>query len=272
MPASAFAKKEGLRHYVGALCACGALLAAIIAQLAGDGPALVLGLLFFLLGMSHGAADDDGDRIARIGLFQAFAYLVAGAAMVGIFIVFPLAALSLFLILSAWHFWHSDCALPPLAAGAIALLAVGGSALFKTAVTQSVFASILGVSIPAAFMYGLAAAGLTGLLLAFAVMIRQRAAVPEIAVTVVAVAILHPALAVGLVYLVGHALPVQLRQIDRFGLSDVVGASAVPTVIAAIGAIGLVAVYLAGIAALPIVAAIAFGLATPHMLVDRIQA
>ena len=82
----------------------------------------------------------------------------------------------------------------------------------------------------------------------------------------------HPVLAVGLVFFTGHALPIQLRQLRRYGSAAVLRAVGWPTGIAVAGAALMAGAVASGWIALPLAAALAFGFATPHMLTDRLKA
>ena len=247
-----------------------ALLAlAGLAQIAGEGPAIALGLLFFLAGTAHGAGDEQDGTIRPYRLAPAVAYVVAGLAVAALFVALPLAGLTLFLLLSAWHFAHSSGGTWPRRLG-FALTAIGASALWQNAATGRVFAAVLGTPIPPLWMLALAIIGAIGLgLSAWALKDDWRDG--ALWVTLVATAILHPVLAVGLAFAVGHALPIQRAQLRRYGWRRVLFAEGVTTGLAILGALAIAASVLTGHLALPLAAALAFGMATPHMLAERLE-
>ena len=204
----------------------------VVAQIAGDGWAVLAGLVFFVMGLAHGAGDENEGGIARIKLVHGAAYLVTGAAVAALFLFAPLAGLALFLALSAWHFARSDCAFDPLTRYLLGVAGTGAAAW--------------------ALVKGLRGFG---------------HAVIALAATV----LFNPVLAVGLIFLTAHAIPVQQRQIANYGRSTVWRAVALPTLIATLGALGIAALVWTGHLALPIAIALAFGMATPHMLTERLE-
>ena len=255
----------------GTLFACAAVLVAGVAQLSGEAATNVLGLCFFLLGLAHGAGVEDETGLRRIGALQALAYLASGAAVAGLFLFNPLAGLVLFLALSAWHFAVSECGMAKLSRRAVALLAVGGSAFFRPNDTAAIFALVTGGPVPSAVMTILSATGTAGAVLAVCATARGSTGYGHALMAFAATLVFAPVLAVGLVFLLAHALPVQLRQIAAYGSTAVWRAVALPTSVAVVGAAGLAAMVAYGWIGLPLAAAIAFGMATPHMLTDRID-
>ena len=264
-------KRKGPWHDAAALLSWGTILLAAVAQIAGGIWTTAAGLLFFILGFAHGAGDENDGAIARITIIHALAYLVAGAAVAGLFLAAPLAGLVLFLVLSAWHFARSDCALAPLTRYAIAGLAVGGSALFRQGETAAVFAFVTGADVPSAIIRILALLGGLGAISAGVALVRSDRGFGHAVVALAAAVLLHPVLAVGLIFLVAHAIPVQQRQLATYGRGAVVRAVAVPSIVATIGALLIAGMVMYGILAAPIAIALAFGMATPHMLTERLE-
>ncbi len=263
--------RQGPWHDAAALVSWGAILLAGLAQIAGTPWTVGLGLTFFLLGLAHGAGDENDGRIARITLIHAAAYLVAGAAVAGLFLVLPLAGLVLFLALSAWHFARSDCALAPITRYAIAGLAVGGSALFRQSETLAIFEFVTGGAVPSSFIRLLAVIGGGGVVCAGIALIKSKRGFGHAIVALATTVFLHPVLAVGLIFLVAHAIPVQQRQIAAYGKPAVIRAVAIPSAIAAFGAALVLGMVAGGVLALPVAVALAFGMATPHMLTERLE-
>ncbi|MEW4448769.1 Brp/Blh family beta-carotene 15,15'-dioxygenase [Qipengyuania sp. JC766] len=262
---------EGSRSPTGALLVGCVLLAAVVALLVGGAAPTALGLALFVAGLAHGAGDEGGGRIRQFTLIHAAAYLIVGAAVTFLFLVAPLAALAMFLILSAWHFARDGAGSEPVARLAIALLAVGGSAVFRPAETAALFDLVLGIGTPAIFMRAVAAAGVAGVGLGLFAIVRARDNLAPIALAIASVALFPPVLGVALVFLLCHALPVQRRQIETYGMAAFRKAVALPVMLASAGAILLAAACLAGFLSVPLAAAIAFGLATPHMLTERLD-
>ena len=244
---------------------------AALAQIVGGAWPTAAGLLFFVLGLAHGAGDENDGAIARITIIHALAYLVAGAAVAGLFLAAPLAGLVLFLALSAWHFARSDCALAAMTRYAIAGLAVGGSALFRQTETLAIFGYVTGADFPSSLIRILAVIGGAGAACAGVALVRSNRGFGHAIIALAAVALLHPVLAVGLIFLVAHAIPVQQRQLATYGRGVVVRAVAVPSIVATVGALLIGGMVLQGILAAPFAIALAFGMATPHMLTERLE-
>ncbi|WP_067789304.1 Brp/Blh family beta-carotene 15,15'-dioxygenase [Paraurantiacibacter namhicola] len=247
----------------------GLLSLAALAQLAGTGAAIALGIGFFLAGFAHGAAEHQSGTLRAFRLLDAAAYVLAGLAVAALFLAMPLAGLTLFLLLSAWHFQHSAGG-DRLARWAYALTAVGGSALWQGEATAEIFAALLGQPIPQPWMLVLAVAGGAGLVLAIAALGRRPHGWSLIA-CVAATALLHPVLATGLAFFLGHAWPMQHAQARRFGWSEVIRAAAPTAIPAMLGALAIAAFVLVGILPLVWAAALAFGMATPHILTERLE-
>lgn len=241
-----------------------------VAQAFGEGPAIAAGLACFLLGLPHGAADENGGRIAAYRLHHAAAYLLSGAALAALFLAAPLAALAVFLLLSAWHVGRSETG-GSASDWATAALLIGGSALFRSGDTADTFAMLTGQAIPAAFMAALGMIGAIGCVLAMVAAWRRECEWPLVAGCLMAALVFHPVLAAGLIFLIAHAAPVQRRQITEYGVAETWAAIRWPLALAAIGSIALAIAALQGLLALPVLAALAFGIATPHMLAERIE-
>ena len=136
--------------------------------------------------------------------------------------------------------------------------------------TASVFAAHLGGPLPQTWLYGVAAMGLAGLALA-AVSLSRNPRDPVLIATAIAIAALHPVLAVGTAFLVGHALPLQIEQARRHGWGAVLRAQWATSAIAFGGTAAFAVLYAKGLLPLPIVAALAFGFTVPHMLSERLE-
>ncbi len=264
-------QRKGPWHDAAALVSWGAIIFAGLAQIAGTPWSVGVGLLFFLLGLAHGAGDENDGRIARITLIHAAAYLVAGTAVAGLLLVLPLAGLVLFLALSAWHFARSDVALAPITRYAIAGLAVGGSALFRQTETLAIFQFVTGDVVPSSFIRLLAVIGGGGTVCAAIALMKSKRGFGHAIVALATTVFLHPVLAVGLIFLVAHAIPVQQRQIAAYGKAAVIRAIAIPSVIATAGAALVAGLVATDVLALPVGVALAFGMATPHMLTERLE-
>ncbi|WP_165853515.1 Brp/Blh family beta-carotene 15,15'-dioxygenase [Aurantiacibacter aquimixticola] len=268
--AAAPAANEGRSaHGVRAALPFVVLAVAGVAQLSGTSIAVVLGLIFFLIGTAHGAGDEQDGTIRPFGIWQAAAYIVAGLAVAAVFVMLPLAGLTLFLGLSLWHFarsLHGDW----LRGWAYAALVIGGSMALRFEETAAVFAAILGFAPPDIWLYGVATIGLAGLALAAAQLLRQPRD-PALIVSALAVAFLHPVLAVGTAFLVGHALPLQAEQAERHGCDAVLRAQWITSALALAGTVALALAWNAGFVPLTVVAALAFGMTVPHMLAERLE-
>ena len=264
-------RRKGPWHDAGALFAWAALALATAAQLYSGMAPLVVGLALFAAGLAHGAGEEEDGTIRAFGAIHVAAYLLVGAAVAALFLAAPLAGLALFLALSAWHFAHSDGSFGPHARTAIAALAVGGSALLRPRGTRRVFELATGGEVPPEFVTLLGVAGAVGLALAALALWKNQRGCGEAAIAAGAVLLFDPVLAVGTIFLVGHAIPVQRRQIARYGARAVWRAVALPTLVATGGALALALAVTFGWLPLGIAVALAFGLATPHMLTERLE-
>ena len=264
-------KARGPWHDAGALLSWIALAVALMAELAGERWAIGTGLVLFLAGLAHGAGDENQGRIRAFSPLHVAAYVLVGFAVAALFLAVPLAGLALFLALSAWHFARSDIAMAPLTRLAIAGLATGGSALLRHDSTETVFSQVLGYRSPPFLTDILALVGLVAVGAALFAVIRGRRGSGHAVVALFACAAFHPVLAVGVIFLTAHAIPIQQRQIARYGQAAVWRAVGWPTLLAAVGAILLALGVLHGLIALSLAVALAFGMATPHMLTERLE-
>ena len=268
MAASAVAQgRSGLEAQSVLPIAVGSL--ALIAPIIGPGVATTLGLVFFLLGTMHGAGDEQDRALKPFGLLSGLAYVAAGLAVAALFVGMPLAGLTLFLALSLWHFARSLDG--GLTRGiAYAALATGGSMLFRYEETAAIFSSLTGEPIPMAWLVlwvGIGAVGACASLIS----LTRRPSDEVLWLTLGAVAVLHPVLAVGTAFLIGHAIPIQREQSARYGWKAVLIAQGPTTAIALVASAVLLALWLNALVALPVLAALAFGFATPHMLAERLE-
>ena len=262
----------GARHRAGPLFAVAAVLAggAALTQ-AVPSLAILAGLVCFLAGFAHGAGDESGDELAAFAPLQAVFYLVVGLAFAAIVLDWPLFGLAAFLALSAWHFARSECGAGRFARLAVAGLATGGSALLRPAATGEVFAAMLGQGVPQAFIAILATFGAAGAVATLIALWRRENGGLVALFALAASALFHPVLAVGAIFLAGHAWPIQQRLLASYGRAAFRRAVTVPTVLALLGTGALAGAVLAGWLALPVAAALALGLAMPHMLTERIE-
>lgn len=264
--------RKGSRLDAGALCVSAGMFAiALLAELAGPTIAVTTGLALFVLGLGHGAGDENEGVLRAYTLPLVVAYVVTALAIAALYVAWPLLGLSIFLALSAWHFARSDSGMARLPGVAIAALAVGGSVVLRPDTTAQVFGLVLGQEAPPSLMLVLALAGVAGLgLTGLGVALRRRGAAAAV-LAAAACLVFHPVLAVGVIFLGMHALPVQRRQIARYGLAPVLRAITAPTLVATIAA-GLMALAVwHGQLALELAIALAFGMATPHMLTERLE-
>ena len=268
---SATLNRKGPWHDAGALLSWAALGAACAAQLAGEDWALALGLLLFLGGLAHGAGDEQGTSIKPFAAIHVLAYVLVGLAVAAVFLALPLGGLALFLALSAWHFARSDIAMAQLTRLAIAGLATGGSALFRHDGTGRVFAQILQDPPPALFTDILALFGIAGAGAAIYSFVRGLRGSGHAIIALIACVAFHPVLAVGVIFLTAHAIPIQQRQIARHGHRAVWRAVLWPTVGAGLGAAVIAFMVWQGLIELKLAVALAFGMATPHMLTERLE-
>ncbi len=254
----------------GSRAALSLLAIAALAQVLGEAASMIVAAAFFLAGLAHGTIVERGGALFATSIPEGIGYLAVSAAVAALWLAAPLLGLALFLALSAWHFAGEEAG-HPLATRAIALMAVGGSALFQPDATSMVFAEITGAAIPRLLLWGVAASGAVGVALALLAAIkRERSAVLGM-VAVAAVALLSPVLAVAFVFFALHALPVTMRLSETYGVRRTIEASA-PTTILAIAGLSAIALALsAGLLVPAIAAGMAVGLATPHMLIDRLE-
>lgn len=267
-----FASPQRPRRSAGAIIASAALLAAL-AQIAGTGAVLVLGGVFFAAGLAHGAALEDGRTLAAYTLPEALAYVALAIGFAGLFVALPLAGLSAFLALSAWHFAAAERPRghDPQPAIALALVIIGGGALFWPDTTRSIFVRLTGAPIPSLFMTGLAMLGAIGIVMAVAARMKHRRGSRSALAAVLASILLHPVLAVGLCFLAFHALPETMRQLERFGPGPTFAAVTPTLALAAIGSVMVAGFVLTSVISLPMAAALALGMTVPHMLAGDLR-
>ena len=271
MRTASLSARRGLRLNAGALLASVGLLVALMIQIFAPGLAVAAGIACFVLGLPHGAGDEQSGTLRPLAPVRIAAYLIISAAIAALYLAQPLAGLALFLALSSWHFARGDKgAVSPIALS-VALVAVGGSMLFQPHATGTVLSAITGVALPTAFTWVLAAVGLAGVALTLATVVKGYRGSAQAVAAVIAVTLLHPVLAVGVIFLTTHALPIQISQIEKYGTEAVWRAVALPSILAIVGTAALALAVVSGWLALPVVAAIAFALATPHMITERLE-
>ena len=228
-------------------------------------------LAFFAAGLFHGAADESDGEIRRYTALRGFAYVVVAAGVSALYLAAPLAGLTTFLLLSAWHFATSACSFDRFARYGIAGLVVGGSALFRPIETGDIFAAITAGEFPPVLLTAFAALGVGGALCAVIAAVQGRRGAAHALGALMATAVLAPPLAVGLVFFAAHAVPVQQRQVASHGQVAVLRAVAPAGMIALGGAAFLALGITVNLVPLTLAVALAFGLATPHMLSDRLE-
>lgn len=257
------------------------LAAGALASFLGNEAATACGAAFFLAGLGHGAAVEDATGLRRYTLVVAGAYIVFALAIAAVCIVAPAAGLIGFLALSAWHFSlshsgaHSGADASDGSAfegPALGLIAIGGSTLFWPDTTRAIFTAIIAQPFPDWAFLGLQALGLLGLGLAFWC-VAQRGARAWMPIFAAAITLAFtPILAVGTIFFALHALPESRRQFARFGSSHVLRAAALPVLLAAVGAVGIIAAVMIADLPIAVAAALAIGLATPHMIGGDLRA
>ena len=259
---------RGLRHDAGALVTVLPVAAAVVGELAGGTASTLVSLGLFAAGVLHGAAEEDEGGIYRYSAAHAAGYVAFAAGIAALYLAAPVAGLAAFLILSAWHFADGRCDFCPASRYAIAGVAIGGSALFMPTQTAAVFATITGQPVPDFLVQILAFAGMAGMACAAYAIVRRQSGAGYAIIAVLAAMLAGPVMAVALIFFVAHAAPVQRRQIARHGLKEVLSASLATGILALLGTLALVALAWSGMIAIPVAVAIAFGMATPHMLTD----
>ena len=242
-----------------------------LAQLAGSAVALAVGIGLFVLGLGHGAGDENDGELRAYSWVLIAAYVVIGLAISALYLAWPVLGLSIFLAFSAWHFARSDSGMSLLPRLAIAGLAVGGSALLRPEATAGVFGAALGETPPASLLLLLAGVGGAALLAAAVSIALRHTGASSTGLAALACLLFHPVLAVGLIFFGMHALPVQNRQIARYGARKVFKAIALPTAVATFAAAAIALVVWNGWLALELAMALAIGMATPHMLTERLE-
>lgn len=240
-------------------------LAALVLQRGGTASAITGGLALFLAGLPHGAfAPDhrallsDRDYVRR--------YLAAGALTAGAFVAAPVPALGGFLVLSANHLLHDPSGGEPARRVALAGLLTGGSALVRPSQTARVFATLCGRAVPRGMT---AVLGVTGAVGYGAALARARRARGDsvLLVTIAAPVLLHPVLATGMIFMLGHAAPVTAAIMRTNGWGRGHGRLLAVTG----GLLSLVTVRLVAprLRLLPVLAAGALAVIMPHLLPSR---
>lgn len=238
---------------------------ALLLQRAGPAWAVAGGTGLFIAGLPHGAFDADRQLlIARPG--YALRYVIAGLAGAAAYAVLPRATLGAFLALSARHFMLEPAAGPAPRRGAIACLAIGGSALARPAETSAALAALGGTAMPRPAMRALGTVGAVGHALALLSLLHRPRDAPMWAMAASSL-LLHPVLATGGVFMLGHAGPITATILrkrphgTRKALALGIGSAIVAAIVVRAGG--------ARSAWLPRLAAGAVGLILPHLLPAR---
>ncbi len=248
-----------------------ALVLAGAAQLIGGMVPVVIGLIFFMIGFPHGAGDENDGTMRAFSISHIGAYLMAATALAALFLIMPLAGLLMFFALSAWHFARSDVSMADPVRWAIAALSIGGGVLFRPAETTQVLGALAGSEIPPGLAIILAIVGAAGTGLAIWAMLARLKGSGHAFFALAVTAICHPVLAVGCIFLLCHAVPVQTQQVHRYGLDAVRKAVVFPTIIAITGGAAIAVCVWSGWVSLQLASAMAIGVATPHMLTERLD-
>lgn len=160
-----------------------AAVALLAAGLRVNSPPLVAAILVLVLGVPHGALDPlyvarlYRPRSTASWLLATLLYLVAAAAVIGVWKLYPLAFMTGFLLISAWHF-AGDPAAP---AGFATRLIYGGAiivlpALFHGPEVAAIFAMLIDArdaTLVGDWLHRLAPGWLVGLAVASAVQWRR---------------------------------------------------------------------------------------------------
>ena len=191
-----------------------ALIAAFIltAMLGGALPSIALGIALFAAGLPHGfMIGGELNKRLQKPLYWAGYVLAAGLAFWA-FIAAPVASLAVFLTASFVHFGTSDAGSPSGGSNwVIACLAIGGSALFQPETTRAMFGAITGSAIPDLLMTLCAIGGALGSVAAIGLAVHEPKSHARLLGALGLVAFAHPVLAVGAVFFLFHASPVQHR-------------------------------------------------------------
>lgn len=247
------------------------VVAIVIGALGSEPIAIAIGLAFFAAGLPHGflRGTRSNPRLRSAGYWAA--YLLAAAFVLTMFLVAPIIALCGFLGLSLIHFASSDAHRDRLFNGAVGCLAVGGSALFQPSTTAAMFAAVAGQGLSPTLIGAIAIFGMAGVLLTLALSIENPRRYRALLLATGFVALLHPVLAVGAIFYLFHAAPIQRRahlapapSLARY----LVAAWAVLCVIGS--GLALIAVTYAGVS-VGLASATAIALVTPHLLEDYID-
>ena len=248
-----------------------ALLALAIGALGGETVSIAVGLAFFTAGLPHGfvRGTRSNPRLKRVWYW--IAYLLGAALVVAAFLLAPIAALAAFLALSLVHFAMSHAHGDRLFNLAIGLLIVGGSALFQPSGTAAMLSAVAGQPVPPLLMSALVFAGAAGTALSALLCLSEPKRHASLIVAVGLMAALHPVLAVGGVFFLYHAAPIQHRAASAFGKSPalMLGAAVIALSVSAL------AFEFSGIQPsvfqIAIASACAIALITPHLFEDLID-
>ncbi len=257
--------------YNNALAGAAIFAALLLFLIVRSETAMVIPIVFVLfgLGLPHGAAISDLDGHVRIPDARIVTvYIVSAAALLLLFMVSPAAGLISFLTVSAIHFGKAERAyavpLGPLATFAAFLLRPGDTRVILAAIMPD------GQTLTAILLAGqLAALGALFLLALRLAKERAKGSFLRAVAILFMFALLPPLMAMGLYFLMLHSVAAY-RQPVLNGQSPVSAAAAfaVCGLPALVGAVLLTAGWLAGWVATPIIAAVAFAFALPHMLID----
>lgn len=183
----------------------------------GESAKIAAGIALFAASLPHGLMRE-GKLNPRLGAPSYIAlYIAAAGASLAAFLLAPHTALAGFLALSLAHFAASDALASRLANLTVGLLAIGGSAFFQPGPTAAMLGAVIGAPIPDAFVAVLRAAGLAGALAAGAAALRGEWQAGWLVCALALVAALQPVLAVGAVFYLFHAAPIQRRGFGAAG-------------------------------------------------------
>ncbi len=196
---------------------CILVIAAIaVATMLGDGAAIAIGLALFAAGLPHGFIRGAQANPRLTSALYWFAYVSAAAVVLAGFLIAPIALLMTFLAFSLVHFSISDALRSKAANLAIAALAVGGSALFQPTATAAMLGLAAGEYVPAMMLNALAIFGGVGVLVACVLACLEPRQHWTMLLAIAIVALLQPVLAVGAIFYLYHAAPIQRRSaLDR---------------------------------------------------------
>ncbi len=219
---------------------------------------------------------EDATGLRRYSLVEAIAYGVFALAITAVCLVAPTAGLISFLALSAWHFTLAysgagNSADSSIGALALGWIAIGGSAVFWPMTTAEIFAEIVSQPFPDWALVILRGLGACGMLLGGIAVLQRDTQAWMLILAVFATLAFPPILAVGFVFFVLHAMPETKRQMERFGVKHVLRSTLLPVLLACLGAVIIGYCIVSGMVPLAVAAALAIGLATPHMIAGDLR-